>query len=185
MTFDKETLRPTYKMVIGEAGESCAFYIADRLGMSEEMLRTAVEAAYGKDAVESFKFHDRRDEEGQTSKKQLPAKKITKMKKQKQTGGLSEKFKIGDSVMVYPDKKIGIVCEPVNEKGIMRVQVADRKIYINHKRVKLHVRAEELYPADYDFSIIFDSVKNRKVRHDMGRKLTDEIIVYEDDGKNV
>ena len=184
MTFDKETLRPTYKMVIGEAGESCAFYIADRLGMSEEMLRTAVEAAYGKDAVESFKFHDRRDEEGQTSKKPLPAKKITKMKKQKQTGGLSEKFKIGDSVMVYPDKKIGIVCEPVNEKGIMRVQVADRKIYINHKRVKLHVRAEELYPADYDFSIIFDSVKNRKVRHDMGRKLTDEIIVYEDDGKN-
>ena len=50
--------------------------------------------------------------------------------------------------------------------------------------MKLHVRAEELYPADYDFSIIFDSVKNRKVRHDMGRKLTDEIIVYEDDGKN-
>ncbi len=184
MTFDKETLRPTYKMVIGEAGESCAFYIADRLGMSEEMLRTAVEAAYGKDAVESFKFRDRQNDKRQTSKKQLPAKKITKMKKQKQTGGLSEKFKIGDSVMVYPDKKIGIVCEPVNEKGIMRVQVADRKIYINHKRVKLHVRAEELYPADYDFSIIFDSVKNRKVRHDMGRKLTDEIIVYEDDGKN-
>lgn len=28
--------RPTYKTVIGEAGESCAFYIADRLGMSED-----------------------------------------------------------------------------------------------------------------------------------------------------
>ena len=44
MTFDRETLMPTYRMVIGEAGESCAFYIADRLGMPESMLRVAVEA---------------------------------------------------------------------------------------------------------------------------------------------
>ena len=36
MTFDKETLRPTYQMIIGEADESCAFYIADRLGMPSE-----------------------------------------------------------------------------------------------------------------------------------------------------
>ena len=50
MTFDRETLMPTYKMVIGEAGESCAFYIADRLGMPERMVKVAVEAAYGKEA---------------------------------------------------------------------------------------------------------------------------------------
>ena len=36
-------------MVIGEAGESCAFYIADRLGMPKDMLNIAVEAAYGKE----------------------------------------------------------------------------------------------------------------------------------------
>ena len=82
--------------------------------------------------------------------------------------------------MVFPDKKIGIVCEPVNEKGILMVQMPDKKIYINHKRVKLQVRATELYPEDYDFSIIFDTVKNRKIRHDMDRKLTDETIIYEE-----
>ena len=82
--------------------------------------------------------------------------------------------------MVYPDKKIGIVCEPVNDKGVLRVQIADRKIWINHKRVKLHVKAEELYPEDYDFSIIFDTVKNRKIRHDMERKFTEETIVYDE-----
>ena len=81
--------------------------------------------------------------------------------------------------MVLPDKKIGIVCEPVNEKGVLRVQVADKKIYINHKRVKLLVKSEELYPEDYDFSIVFDSVENRKIKHDLDRKYTDEVYHYD------
>ncbi len=55
MTFDRETLRPTYKMVIGEAGESCAFYIADRLGMPERMLQNAVCAAYGEQAAWEYR----------------------------------------------------------------------------------------------------------------------------------
>ena len=173
MTFDKETLMPTYRMVIGEAGESCAFYIADRLGMPAHMLETAVEAAYGKDKVTNFSFHNNTD-----IKKSVSGK-ISKEKKTAAGTKLGTIYNIGDSVMVYPDKKIGIVCEPVNDKGVLRVQIADRKIWINHKRVKLHVKAEELYPEDYDFSIIFDSVKNRKIRHDMDRKYTEETIVYE------
>ena len=32
------------------------------------------------------------------------------------------------------------------------------------------VKAGELYPEDYDFSIVFDSVENRKARHQMERK---------------
>ena len=172
MTFDRETLMPTYRMVIGEAGESCAFYIADRLGMPEEMLKTAVKAAYGEKALKNYSFR---------SKESIRKEHTGKIKKIKETHSgnkLGTKFRIGDSVMVYPDKKIGIVCEPENDKGVLRVQIADRKIYINHKRVKLHVKAEELYPEDYDFSIIFDSVENRKIRHDMDRKYTEETIVY-------
>ncbi len=44
--------------------------------------------------------------------------------------------------------------------------------------MKLHVAAEELYPEDYDFSIIFDSVKNRKLRHQVerGKFIGDEMI---------
>lgn len=83
--------------------------------------------------------------------------------------------------MVLPDKKIGIVCAPVNEKGVLRVQMPHKKIWINHKRVKRHVAAEEMYPEDYDFSIIFESVQNRKIRHDMSRKYTEESILVEDE----
>ena len=174
MTFDKETLMPTYQMMIGEAGESCAFYIADRLGMPESMLKVAVEAAYGKDAVGEYHFRNA------DVKEKTGGARIKKQKKSHLDKALGTKFKVGDSVMVYPDQKIGIVCEEVNEKGVLRVQIADRKIWINHKRVKLHVKAEELYPEDYDMSIVFDSVEKRKMRHDMSRKYVEETLEYQE-----
>ncbi|MBO4457699.1 MAG: DNA mismatch repair protein MutS [Butyrivibrio sp.] len=175
MTFDKETLLPTYKMLIGEAGESCAFHIADRLGMPADMLRTAAEAAYGKEAAKKYTFNNK-----EAVKKEISGR-IVKTKKHHVNASLENMYSIGDSVMVYPDKKIGIVCEPVNNKGVMRVQIAGKKIWINHKRVKLHVKAKELYPEDYDFSIIFDTVENRKKRHDMERKYTEETIDLDED----
>ena len=172
MTFDKDTLKPTYKMVIGEAGESCAFYIADRLGMPSDMLNTAVKAAYGKEALNLYSFNNDKLSKSKSSGK------IKRTKKTHKKYEISDMYKIGDSVIVFPEKKIGIVCEEINEKGVLRVQIAGKKIWINHKRVKLHVKAEELYPEDYDMSIVFDSVENRKVRHDMGRKYTTETIKY-------
>lgn len=186
MTFDRESLRPLYKMVIGEAGESCAFYIAARLGMPPKMLETAAKAAYGREkgcpaAGEYAREADNtavNEGLGKTGMKE----KRSMIQKQKQTlkhADLSEKFRRGDSVMIYPDKRIGIVCEPVNEKGALRVQLPEKKIWINHKRVKLHVASEELYPEDYDFSIVFDSVENRKLRHKMERRYVEDALIRE------
>lgn len=175
MTFDRETLKPTYQMVLGEAGESCAFYIAERLGMPHEMLRTAVRAAYGEDAVNICPFQ----EEGDGIEK-IRTGRITKTREPGRDAKPGAEYRLGDSVMVYPDKKIGIVCQPVNEKGVLRVQLQGKKIWINQKRVKLHVAATQLYPEDYDFSIIFESVENRKILHDMERKYTEETARYED-----
>ena len=173
MAFDRETLRPTYEMIIGEAGDSCAFYIAERLGMPSEMLAVAAEAAYGKEAAKEYAFSGKKE-----IAKRSKGSRIIKNKKIHSTAELEQKFSIGDSVMIYPDKKIGIVCEPINSKGILRVQLPNKKIYINHKRVKLHVKADQLYPEDYDFSIVFDTVEQRKARHEMSRKLTDKVLVY-------
>ncbi len=165
MTFDKESLKPLYRMVIGEAGESCAFYIAGKLGMPASMLQRAVKEAYGDNPLEELNIPT-----GQESVKKAAGERIRKKKDPANRQTNAMQFRLGDSVMVYPEKKIGIVCETADEKGVLRVQLQDKKIYINHKRIKLHVAATELYPEDYDFSIIFDSVENRKLRHQMERK---------------
>lgn len=165
MTFDKESLKPTYQLVIGEAGESCAFYIAGKMGMPEEMLKNAARAAYGSEELpEALRSQIL---ENSLAKERTGG--IRKAKKTAGTGVKAPKYQLGDSVMVQPDKKIGIVCQPENEKGVLRVQLPGKKIYINHKRVKLHVPAGRLYPEDYDFSIIFDTVENRKLRHQVER----------------
>lgn len=174
MTFDKETLRPTYQMVIGEAGESCAFYIADRLGMPSEMLKVAIRSAYGEAGIQDYLLQNKNH-----MIKHYKGNKINKIKKPKDNIKLRNKYNRGDSVMVFPDRKIGIVCEPINEKGVLQVQLPNKRIWISHKRVKLHVAATELYPKDYDFSIIFDTVENRKRKHNMERKYTEEIIEYD------
>lgn len=177
MTFDQETLLPTYQMVLGEAGESCAFYIADRLGMPGEMLNTAIRAAYGEEAVGRYGFQN-----PDSSPKRRPADRIRPAREPKSSSRAGSEYQRGDSVMVYPDKKIGIVCRPANDKGVLQVQLPGKKIWINHKRVKLHVAAAKLYPADYDFSIIFETVENRKIRHTMDRKYTEDVIRYEETG---
>ncbi|MBE5992098.1 MAG: DNA mismatch repair protein MutS [Paenibacillaceae bacterium] len=162
MAFDRESLRPLYRLEIGEAGESCALYIAGRLGMPERMIKRAEQYAYGlpETEPESGKYRE--------AEKRPGGPRIEKIKKTTENQiAMQTKFTLGDSVMTLPDKKIGIVCTTVNEKGVVRVQMPDKKIWINHKRLKLLVSAEQLYPEDYDFSILFDTVENRKARHRM------------------
>ncbi|MGI6469411.1 MAG: hypothetical protein ACOX0Q_10465 [Syntrophomonadaceae bacterium] len=55
-------------------------------------------------------------------------------------------------------------------RGEIGVQIKGRKKLVNHKRIKLFVPASELYPENYDFSIVFDTVANRKARHLMGKR---------------
>lgn len=182
MTFDRESLRPMYQLIIGEAGESCAFYIAEKLGMPVFMLKNAMEAAYGTQVPENLtKLQDEiandhgKQEIGRKTTSQIKKKKVIHNKNEE-----AKQYQLGDSVMILPDKKIGIVCCPADDKGVLQVQLPGKKIFINHKRVKLVVAADKLYPEDYDFSIIFDSIENRKLRHQMERKYVEGAILQEE-----
>lgn len=175
MAFDRDTLKPLYRLEIGAAGESCALYIAKQLGMPADMLIRASMAAYGEVKA------DLTQKAGcETLQHQKAAGLI------KESGGNPARanippFSRGDSVLVYPEKKIGIVCRPPDEKGMLQVQLPGGKKWLNHKRVKLQVPASQLYPEDYDFSIIFDTVENRKARHTMGRKYDKDLRIITED----
>ncbi|HWT76890.1 MAG TPA: DNA mismatch repair protein MutS [Mobilitalea sp.] len=186
MAFDRESLRPLYRLEIGEAGESCALYIAKRLGLPKRMLERAYQEAYLKEGhpMRSTPEKDLLEGTSDTSSTQKPepivTARIEKVIPPKPVSTRSQRFSIGDSVVVYPQKKIGIVFQRADEKGDVGVQIQKKKEFINHKRLQLKVAAEEMYPENYDFSIIFDSVANRKARRKMEKGYQEGLeIVYE------
>lgn len=171
MAFDRESLKPLYRLEIGAAGDSCAFYIARHLGMPEHMLKVAGMAAYSTD-IGSLAM-----QEPERAMKKRAVPKIEKQKTRQVGADMVSLYAMGDSVMVSPERKIAIVCKPVNEQGMLQIQLSDEKVWVSHKRVKLHVKAAQMYPEDYDFSIVFDSVEVRKARHKMDRKYSGNVEV--------
>ncbi|MDD3335918.1 MAG: DNA mismatch repair protein MutS [Eubacteriales bacterium] len=169
MAFDRENLRPLYQMEMGKSGESCALYIAGRLGMPDYLLERASNVVYGTPI--------------EKNKQSLipPPSRLIRTAPEKRKGPVSQ-FHTGDSVAVLPDKQKGIVYLPEDELGNVIVQVKGVKCKVKHSRLLLLVAADQLYPPDYDFSILFDTVGNRKARHSMNRRFDSAAqINHEDD----
>ncbi len=182
MAFDRGTLKPLYKLEIGEAGESCALYIAKRLGLPQQMIERANKAAYGHQPLDISCLYTETPQPDEKILSKPSARRIKEKKPRKSTATKAgTQFHVGDSVLVYPEKHTGIVYREVNSKGEVIVQVKKRKMAVNHTRLKLQVPASELYPENYDFSIIFDSVENRKARHTLNRKHDPSAVVKLDD----
>ena len=89
---------------------------------------------------------------------------------------------MGDSVALLPDNKNAIVYKPADDDGNVVIQIQGRKMKVRHNRLKLLVPAEQLYPADYDFSVIFDTVANRKAAHTMARKHEPNAVIVVEEG---
>lgn len=172
MGFDRENLKPLYRLEIGRAGESCALYIAKRLGLPAHIIEMAAREAYGEKAGEFSPDGLELKNSTKGNKNFVPG--IQKQKKQKNSGVKDKKYHRGDSVTVYPERKTGIVVKTEDDQGRLLVQIQKQKVWVNVKRVKLQVAASEMYPADYDFSIIFDSVENRKARAQMSKHYEEE-----------
>lgn len=174
MAFDRESLRPLYLLEMGKAGESCALHIAQRLGLPAHLLHRAAQEAYGEDSSLEAPTQQR-------AASSAPKSQLKRAAPVKQNNDPTAKFQMGDSVEILPDRELGIVYRPVDEQGNVVVQVKGQKRKIRHTRLQLKVAAAQLYPPDYDFSILFDSVENRKARHKMGKHHDPTLeIVYEE-----
>ncbi|MFI3249885.1 MAG: DNA mismatch repair protein MutS [Eubacteriales bacterium] len=173
MTFDRDTLQPKFELIIGEAGESCALHIAKKLGFPEHLLHHAQVESYGVNGG-NLNFST----EINTPKPSSP--KIEKLKEKHVQSDHATSFERGDSVHILPDKVIGIVYQSCDEKGNIGVQIRGEKQRINHKRLELKLKASELYPEDYDFSIIFDTVEFRKANKLMGKRYVKGLTIEHD-----
>ncbi len=176
MDFDSVSLKPTYQLVMGEAGESNAFVIALRLGMDEAIIQRAHQETYGtdfekkvlcqprKEIVTGFKgkkpktLHEEKKQEDKLASRTLKEKKSIRT------------YQRGDQVTIPTMHGKGIVFEGENHKKEVVVLIKDKKVTLHRRLLHLKIGAEELYPPDYDFDILFKSKAYRKADKLMGRK---------------
>ena len=71
---------------------------------------------------------------------------------------------------------------PADDEGNVVIQLRGQKLTVRHNRLELLVPAEQLYPEDYDFSIVFDTVANRKAAHTMARKHDPNAVIVLKEG---
>ena len=179
MAFDRVSLKPLYRLELGLSGESCAIEIAGRLGMDPGLLARARQLADGRENGPVGVIPV--DKAGRRAARQHPASRLQRLPPP--TDDRSRRFRMGDSVALLPDRKAAIVYRPADDAGNVIVQYRGQKLTVRHDRLALLVPAEQLYPADYDFSIVFDTVANRKAAHTMARKHDPNAVVVVKEGE--
>lgn len=200
MEFDEETLQPLYRLRIGEAGQSYAFLIALKLGIPSEMIQRSREITRNgfttttstAERLEQYQAVEQEENEapqyvetrviekseevevaveGEAERREQPSQEISE--KAADTPATPERdkpFAVGDCVFISYLGRTGIVFAAEDSKGIVGVMIQNQKYKINRKRLALHIESKELYPADYDMDIVFETKENRKKRKMMSRK---------------
>ncbi|MDX8366170.1 endonuclease MutS2 [Cytobacillus sp. IB215665] len=178
MEFDIETLRPTYRLIIGEGGDSQAFSIALKLGIHPKIIEKAHSITYKEH--KSYEAQQPSLQKKREIDKQIASNKYVRRDKQENTQQVKEKvtlFEMGDNVKIGSTGELGIVYKGPDQYGNYIVQVKDEKRKINHKRMQLYITRDELYPEDYDFDIIFKSKDYRKKNNLLNRKHIEGIVI--------
>ncbi|THF74994.1 endonuclease MutS2 [Cohnella fermenti] len=175
MAFDEESLRPLYRLDMGEAGDSYAFVIARRLGVEENVLRRAKQIAErlqaGRGKPEDGELFDGlgiAPAEAAEGKREGGSGK--RKSERGRDAGATPEFKIGDVVWIPSLKAPGTVYRLPDERGNLTVQVKGQKLRINRKRIKPYIDGARLYPEQYDLDIVFESVASRKLRKRMSKR---------------
>lgn len=152
MEFKKDTLEPLYKLHIGKSGDSNALYISKKMGIPDSIIertRKYIEdKSYNYDLVKDSKI----------------IKEIEAVKKENEY-----EYKVGDRIILLESNEDAIVYKEKDKLNNIMLLHHGKFMEINVKRIKLDVRAEDLYPEGYDMNQLFTTYKERKLNHDIER----------------
>ncbi|MFD2925101.1 endonuclease MutS2 [Halobacillus naozhouensis] len=180
MEFDIDTLKPTYRLIMDATGESQAFDIALKLGLHPKIIERAYAITYKQE--KEFPMDDsllRKLDYTQQVAVNRYRRKVTHS--EVEAARTLAEFQMGDNVTVQSTGETAIVYKGPDQRGNYIVQIKGEKHTINHKRLKLHIPAKELYPDDYDFDTIFKSKEYRRIKHQMARKHVEGLSLEEEE----
>ncbi|NFI07659.1 endonuclease MutS2 [Clostridium botulinum] len=152
MEFEKETLEPLYKLSIGKVGDSNALYISKKMGLYDSIIDRARKYMYTK----SYNYNLIEDS------------KIIKNKELQAEEEFYE-YSVGDKVILLENNESAIVYKERDRLNNVTILYNKEFIEVNYKRIKLELKASELYPEGYDLNQLFISYKERKLEKDIKR----------------
>ncbi|OSB17774.1 mannonate oxidoreductase [Clostridium sporogenes] len=152
MEFEKETLEPLYKLSIGKVGDSNALYISKKMGLYDSIIDRARKymdtKSYNYNLIEDSKI---------IKNKELQAKEDF------------YDYSVGDKVILLENNELAIVYKERDRLNNVTILYNKEFIEVNYKRIKLELKASDLYPEGYDLNQLFISYKERKLEKDIKR----------------
>lgn len=160
MQFNSETLEPLYKLVIDQAGESNALWISKRMGIEEKILQKA--ADYMKSKNYSLDYVPK-------EKIRLAKKLVQEVDTNVLNKGVQDSYEKGDKVYFREKDDYALIYAGKDKFNNITLFYEGEYLQVNEKSVRPYLKAEELYPADYDLDSLFVSFKERKLERDIAR----------------
>lgn len=150
MAFDSEKLTPKYQLLLGERGDSKAFWIAEKMSLNQQVIKQAQNYLISRNY--------------ETKKKRFKIEKLVVETKENDVT-----FHKGDRVLWIEKNKIGLVYEQMIGTPMVKIYLDQEMITLHQKKLKLEQKAQELYPDNYDLDSLFEEYSVRKKRRDLER----------------
>jgi len=154
MSFNSDTLQPNYRLLMGETGESNAFWIARKMQLDKRVIAKAEQ--YEKHREYDVTTHD------------FTAG-ATGQQAEHETSSESVHYRRGDRVYVTDQDCWGLIYQDDQRSSKVSVSINNQLFDVSRKRVKLEMRREQLYPENYDYDSLFGSFQERKMTRDLLR----------------
>lgn len=153
MAFDAATLSPRYQLIMGETGESNAFWIANKMALNGQVVEKA------QSYLDNRQYQlEKRPQQKAKSAAVVPsasAETILLMK--------------GDRVLYLESNETAIVFAEDEKVQMVTILLNKELLEVPKKRLKLELPASQLYPPEYDLDSLFTSYSYRKEKRDLER----------------